>query len=202
MAGGEPEDRLESVTMPRIDDDFLNCSFYVYPDEERAREGSRAGGSGFLIHVPLAFEPWVQVYAVTNRHVIDGGCGALRLNTSAGPTDIMQTGQCDWVMHPELDDVAIAPMQMAPRHRWTSINAGCFVTQQMLLERAVGVGDEVLMIGRLSGTEGIGQNTPVARFGHLSMMPRAIDRANGLPPQESFLVECRSVSGFSGSRCS
>jgi hypothetical protein len=62
-----------------------------------------------------------------------------------------------------------------------------------------GPGEEVVMLGRFLGYDGTEENKPAARFGHLAMAPTVpIDHPWGFS-QESFLVECRSVSGYSGS---
>ena len=57
--------------VPRIYDDFLNCSFYVYKSKSDATAGERTGGSGFWTYVRFQKNPdTVQTYAVTNSHVI------------------------------------------------------------------------------------------------------------------------------------
>jgi hypothetical protein len=62
-----------------------------------------------------------------------------------------------------------------------------------------GPGEEVVMLGRFLGYDGTDENKPAARFGNLAMGPPVpIDHPWGFS-QESFLVECRSVSGYSGS---
>jgi hypothetical protein len=62
------------------------------------------------------------------------------------------------------------------------------------------VGDEVFMIGRFMARDESGLNAPIARFGHLaSSGVEIIKQDRGGFPQESFLVEVHSISGFSGS---
>jgi hypothetical protein len=62
-----------------------------------------------------------------------------------------------------------------------------------------GPGEEVVMLGRFLGHDGASENKPAARFGHLAMGPTVpIPHPWGVT-QESFLIECRSVSGYSGS---
>jgi len=62
-----------------------------------------------------------------------------------------------------------------------------------------GPGEEVVMLGRFLGYDGTDENKPAARFGHLAMAtPVPIEHPWGFT-QASFLIECRSVSGFSGS---
>ena len=62
-----------------------------------------------------------------------------------------------------------------------------------------GPGEEVVMLGRFLGYDGTDENEPAARFGHLAMAPTVpINHPLGFT-QPSFLIECRSVSGYSGS---
>ena len=62
-----------------------------------------------------------------------------------------------------------------------------------------GPGDEVVMLGRFLGYDGTDDNKPAARFGHLAMAPTVpIEHPWGFT-QSSFLIECRSLSGYSGS---
>ena len=71
----------------------------------------------------------------------------------------------------------------------------------VLLQRLdVGPGDEVFFVGRFVTHEGRTRNLPTARFGNIAMLPHEPVRnpESGID-QESFLVEARSVSGYSGS---
>jgi hypothetical protein len=62
-------------------------------------------------------------------------------------------------------------------------------------------GDEVVLYGRFITHEGLQRNKPVMRFGNISMLPdaNALVRIEADHDQLAFLVECRSLSGFSGS---
>src|SRR5262249_14449914 len=65
-----------------------------------------------------------------------------------------------------------------------------------------GIGSEVLFVGRFMGFDGQESNRPSVRFGNISICPPVvinIPRANQTHPQESFLVEARSLPGYSGS---
>jgi hypothetical protein len=63
----------------------------------------------------------------------------------------------------------------------------------------IGPGDEVFVVGRFVNVEGKQRNTPALRFGAISMLPEeAIEHSGGEEAQD-FLVEARSIAGFSGS---
>jgi hypothetical protein len=55
------------------------------------------------------------------------------------------------------------------------------------------------MAGRYVNYEGLQFDRPVVRFGNLAMLPEPIRQRERGFDQESFLVDMRSVSGFSGS---
>jgi len=188
--------------MPRIPNQFLDCSIFLYDSVKAAQDGEGFGGSGFLVHVPSKHEGWVHPYAVTNRHIIDHGFHVLRLNTVDGRTDTISTEPESWFLHPDDDDIAILPIEMeGKKFKWFSIATTHFITPDIIANYRVGPGDEAFLIGRLITVEGRQRNTPVVRFGNISMMADAsepIIREDG-QEQESFLVECRSLSGFSGS---
>jgi hypothetical protein len=64
----------------------------------------------------------------------------------------------------------------------------------------VGPGDEVYFMGRFIAHDGKQRNTPIVRFGSIAMMPREpVHQTQRAFDQESFLIEARSLSGFSGS---
>jgi hypothetical protein len=187
--------------MPRIPDAFADCTIYLYASERAAKMGENAGGSGFLVHVPTSIDPkWGRVYAVTNRHVVEDGFRTLRLNRRAGGTDVVATKPEEWFLHEDGDDVAILPMDMGEHFKWWSVGTEKFLDRESLDIYKIGYGDDVFMVGRLISHSGVQRNTPVVRFGTISLMA---DQGEPIKyrgrSQEAFLVECRSISGFSGS---
>jgi hypothetical protein len=62
----------------------------------------------------------------------------------------------------------------------------------------IGPGDDVFIIGRFINREGHQKNTPSVRFGNIAQMPgEPIIDDDGIA-QESYLVEARSIPGYSG----
>lgn len=188
--------------MPRIDDEFLDCSIYLYPSEVAARKGERAGGSGFLVGIPSDIDPpnLHHIYAVTNSHVVrEGGSSVVRINTGEGAVDILPTHDSQWIHHQDGDDVAVCPIILDSTHRFSCVPRHMLLTRELIGEYSIGPGDDVFIVGRFVGAEGQQQNTPTARFGNIAMLPREpIPHPRGIR-QESFLVDVRSISGFSGS---
>lgn len=190
-------------TMPRIPDEYLNSSIYLYPSVKDAEDGVGYGGSGFLLGVlSKVFPGRGQVYAVTNSHVIREGAPVVRLSTSQGETEIIECEMSDWRHHPNSDDVAACPIstQIKDGQVVAPFDSKYVLTEKIVDDYAIGPGDEIFMVGRFIGHDGKQRNLPSIRFGNLSMMPYEplYNPDTGLN-QESFLVETRSLSGYSGS---
>lgn len=194
--------------MPRIPDEFADCSIYFYESALDATEGSRTGGCGFLAHVPSEIHPGTgYLYFVTNKHVVDprdGNCNVIRVTRKTGGIDTIVTTFDAWFTHPGGDDIAVLPLDIPPETlaglKWWSVPSYQFITHETINAYRIGIGDEAFMIGRLVNHEGRQKNAAVARFGNIALMADAsepIRHTYGM--FEGFLVECRSLSGFSGS---
>jgi hypothetical protein len=187
--------------MPYIPENLLDCAVYLFPSVEAAQKGESVGGSGFLVGMPAAGHPgtWF-LYAVTAAHVIEGGSRVVRLNTVDGAFDVLDLS-AGWVPRAGGDDVAACPLRLNAQHRFHFIQADEFVTPQILKDFLIGPGDEVFMVGRFVGHQGTSRNAPTLRFGNVSMISVEPVWQGRFRPryQDSFLVEMRSVSGYSGS---
>ena len=191
--------------MPRTSDYFLDCVFYLYGSRQAAIENDAGtGGSGFLAAVRLEELPGVfQFYAVTAAHVVRmAQTPYLRLNKRlTSEIEIIEAPAARWTQHPDGDDVSVCPVQLSSRElRTLCIETERFVTSDIVANQDVGIGDDVFMVGRFAQHSGSDtQNIPAVRFGNISAMPiEPILREDGIK-QQSFLVECRSIPGFSGS---
>lgn len=188
--------------MPRINDQILECACYVYDSESDAHSGAKVGGAGFLVAVRFVkVSHCVQIYAVTNEHIIRGTRRpAIRLNVPSGQAEVIVPKKNEWTIHPDGDDLAIAKIKIEPFDLPVRyILPEGFLSEEILKMYDFGPGDETFMVGRFIGREGKQRNTPTVRFGNISMMPiESMRRSNG-KEQKAFLVECRSIPGFSGS---
>ena len=188
--------------LARIRDEFLDCVIYLYPDRSSAEAGEGIGGSGFLVGVQSIGLPqnfWF-LYAVTNKHVVQNGATALRLSTRDGKTDVIETDERSWVTHPSGDDLAACLVSFDPMvFKFHHVPRANFLTHEIMDSLKVGPGDEVFVVGRFISHEGKQQNRPTAQFGFIAQMPHEpIVQDDGFE-QESFLVEVRSIGGYSGS---
>lgn len=196
---------LEPI-MPRIPDYVLKSTVYLYRSEEAALKGERGGATAFLVYLKptnrdLAFWELGHFYVVTARHVIVGGATWVRLSMVDGTVDTYEVPEKSWIPHPFGDDVTAAPMMPLEEnlHDVRSVPADIFLTEEHLANGLIGPGDETFFIGRLASADGGARNQPSVRFGNLSMLPVPIlNRTTGIR-QLSFIVEARSLGGYSGS---
>jgi hypothetical protein len=197
--------------MPRIPDPFLDCVVYLYETVDDARVGTRAGGSGFAVIVP--YDPYrVWIYVVSNRHVVSR-FPVIRLNTSKGEFGELSLDTTQWIRHPDGEtDLAIASIDIRPsEYRFQGVLyiapdspdsvkswKNQLITESLILASGVGVGDDAYLVGRFVSHEGTQRNLPTARFGAIAQMPYEViqTEAGG---QQAFLVEVRSIAGYSGS---
>ena len=192
--------------MPHIPNHIVHCSFYLYASEEDANKAVRSGGSGFLIHVPSPVKDHGYMYAVTNQHVIDDGFSVLRINRKQGKAKPITTEPTDWVSHPLGDDLAVFDLSLKDDLQFWSVSTDLFITPEIIDAYRIGYGDEAFLVGRLIAHSGKQRNEPVVRFGNISLMAnpnepvtQKVWNTGSRREQEAFLVECRSISGFSGS---
>lgn len=193
----------EIQRMPRIPDDLLHCSVYLYPSIEQARTGERLGGSGFIVGIPMEEVPAMarHIYVVTNSHVVQKS-KVLRLNTVDGAVEFIDTKDMPW-KYSEDADVAILWLDLDDKKfRVMHIPTTIFLKRSDITPKGIGIGDDCIIIGRFINHEGRQQNRPSARAGIISVMP---DKMDGIQNEhmtkaiESYLVEVYSIPGYSGS---
>jgi hypothetical protein len=187
--------------MPRIKDSYLDCVIYLYASSSDAEDGLKSGGSGFLLGVPSFRLGHFYIYAVTNRHVIEKGSTVIRVNTDDKTLGVWDTVEPNWIFHPDGDDLAICLLRIKDTSKY-SIN---FVHKSSLLDLEtsrrlnIGPGDDTFLVGRFVNHEGRQTNLPTVRFGAIAQMPLEPIRQEHGFMQESFLVETKTVAGYSGS---
>ena len=116
-----------------------------------------------------------------------------------GKKHIIETDERDWIFHPDGDDLAALLVSFDPKKlRFSHISNRDLLSKHDAMTLGVGIGDDVFVVGRFINHEGRQKNSPTARFGHIGQMPNEPIRM-GRHDQECFLVEARSIGGFSGS---
>jgi hypothetical protein len=196
----------KDIGLPRINDAFLDCAAYLYRSADDAEAGKDAGGSGFLLSIPShdpkhEAEGLTLAACVTNRHVIELGAPVARLNHKDGPgTVIAEFTEAHWVFHPGGADLAITLIPLeSMKAKYRRVAYESFLTREVMADKGIGVGDEVFLVGRFINHDGGQENSPTARFGNIAQLPGNPLHGESGAAQESYLIECRSIGGFSGS---
>lgn len=202
---GTPYARRVEVGMPRISEDTLDSTFFLYRSAEDANVGASFGGTGFVLSVPSErVEDLTYFYGVTNWHVVRDGFSVIRLNTLDGATDTLEFGPEEWEFDKDGDDLAI--IQLSPdftTHMNKPIPAALIHDKKTLHDPNqfnVGLGDDVFMLGRFVEMDYGPANLPTARFGHISasLVPMH-QRGPTAGMKEGYCLDMHSRSGYSGS---
>src|SRR5258708_2168297 len=185
--------------MPVLPGIYLDCVFYVYPNRTTAKKAESAGGTGFI--VARRFGLVEQTFLVTNRHVLNSLSEPnIRANTRDGKSEVVRIPKSWWRDHPEGDDISAAQVDLpADKYQIAWVYEHAFVTPKIIADHYIGLGDQIVMLGRLSTHHGKVRNMPSARFGRISMLPSdPIENKFG-HRQETFAAEYFSIAGYSGS---
>jgi hypothetical protein len=105
----------------------------------------------------------------------------------------------EWLRHPAGDDLAIARLSITDTHKVNCLHYNVAIAQSDIRSYNIGHGDDVFIVGRFVNHEGRQQNRPTVRFGAIAQMPGEVIKFPDGTQQDSFLVEARSIAGFSGS---
>jgi hypothetical protein len=165
-----------------------------------------AGSAFFLGHAELGATTATTVYLVTARHVSDAirnlglDTVQIRLNRKQGDCGWMTVPTSAWFTHPTDPtlDVAVTKCGIPDECDPLVIPYGMCVTDQVIHENEVNLGDEVFVVGLFRHHHGTRRNIPIVRVGNLaSMGEERITTALG--DMEAVLIEARSIGGLSGS---
>jgi hypothetical protein len=101
--------------------------------------------------------------------------------------------------HPDGTDLAVYPLAVdQTTDDIQFISTKHFASKEFIEALDIGPGDEVFVVGRFINHEGRQKNLPSARFGHIAQMANEPIVYRG-QKQESFIIEARSIGGYSGS---
>jgi hypothetical protein len=185
--------------VPFVPPSLLTTSIFLYGSVRDAISGANWGGSGFLFGLPSRANPSrTHLYAVSNDHVIHS-CPVVRLVKATGEPYVLPGTDADWQSHPAGDDIAIRSLGAVPNSEFGWLWTGLILGHRDIDQEGIGPGDDCMMIGRYVNQEQRQFDRPAVRFGNLAMMPELIHNSDRSFNQESFLVDMRSHSGFSGS---
>jgi len=203
-SAGDPVGTTLCKEMPFIADQLRDSVFYLYDSEIAARDNEPYGGTGFFLSYTTEADNR-YIYAVTNRHVIEGIDGpdtVIRVNTVNGDIGTISVPKSAWLEHPFGADVSVVALSNLSQDLYFTLPEAADLLTRERLSEIIRVGEDVYMLGRFIKHPGGKKIKPTARSGIISLLPDADALINykGAPqPQEAFLIEMRSLSGFSGS---
>jgi hypothetical protein len=141
-------------------------------------------GTAFLVHVPVTEDPQEGglIYAVTAGHIIDltraAGDLILRVNKVGGGYEDLKADHERWLVSPSVD-AAVARVEYdyekSLQLEVDPIPFDKLLPDEWTSEQEVGEGDELFFATLFTLVPGRHQNLPIARFGHIALMPQQDD---------------------------
>ena len=190
----------------RVPDEVRQCVVFIgLPTKVgRGEIGIEFRGTAFFVGVPSEnIEGLDYVYLVTAKHIakrLEGKRFFIRINTMDGRSGVLMGEGTQWWYHPtdESVDVAVITFAPPPQFDYKRIQTSMFVSDEMIRDKRIGIGDEVFITGLFAQLSGSEKNLPVVRMGNISMIPsEPIPTSMG--DIETYLIEARSIGGISGS---
>jgi len=195
--------------VPRIFDRHLHSIIFIYNTKE-GRSNGKGGGTGFIYGVASEYDPKAFFpYLVTNKHVIEGATGDrvfVQVNKKDGGSEALDIDISHWTFHRDGDDLAIVPVRVLPRdiYEYDFIRDDLSIDNEFIEQYDIGAGDDVFMVGRFTAIDQFKKehrrSYPVVRFGNIALgetLPVYNEKIKRY--QDSYLVDMRSIPGFSGS---
>jgi hypothetical protein len=189
----------------RIPDAVLDCVAFVgVPcSSGRGEQAIQWVGTGFFISLPSGSGA-VWYHFVTAKHVaerVNGRDCILRVNTVDGGYAQLSGDGLRWHFHPSDPsvDAAVCDIELQSDIRYNVVPIDMFITEAVMADRDIGVGDEVFVTGLFTRRSGFERNIPVVRRGSLAAMAGERVPTKRYGAMEAHLVELRSTGGVSGS---
>jgi len=197
-----------------VGEDIKKCVGFLLVDQQDIDSHCivrRPVATAFFVIVP--HDDARFCYVVTARHVVEASrrCGPLyvRINLKAGGFEDFTTHQDHWACHPATD-IAVLRFDMPFNGLQTLdikfISLSMLLTDEAVVQRRIGVGDDLFFVSLFSKHPGEKRNQPILRFGNISLMPEEPIAVKMYPDSEdsslkidAYLVEARSWGGYSGS---
>jgi len=198
--------RLGVAPSMLVDDQFMQTVSFLCVDRQTDHGRDRVpAATAFYVSVPIG-DDLEQDYAVTARHVIDTsrtyGDLYLRMRLLGHRSQDILVPQDKWVCH-QRADVAVIPVEIPDDWAGKFIPIDMLATEEDVRSGNVGIGDEVFFVGLFSEFSGRGRDTPVARFGRVSLMhqemPLTLSPETDPTMTDAYLIETVSWGGESGS---
>lgn len=185
----------------RVPLDVKKCVVFI--GLQMADTTMRIVGTGILIYDDISAKK--LLYIVTAKHVLEGIHGKgldqvyIRVNLNDGTSKWYVTEYTDWKLNSD-KNVDVGIYQAAGDSSWDHISyqLSTSLSDALITENEIGVGDEVFVIGLFTHHHGQRRNIPIARIGNISAMKEEKIQTNQ-HLMDAYLIEARSIGGLSGS---
>ena len=190
--------------MPTIPKEFLECCIYLYPSGDKLH--NQLGGTGFLVgrRSKVDFRR-IHVYAVSNRHVVEGtsdkrAAPVIRVNHEGEATFLPTPTRSDeWALC-DTDDLAAIRIDSDGNYAGRYVETERIKDVRRPFQYRADLGDEVFLVGRYVDLAQEKKNVSTVRCGNIAMLPEMLPCPYlKSKVQLSYLLELRTVPGFSGS---
>ena len=194
----------------RISDNILQSVVFICRPKKESQEESKYPfvGTGFLaVDAENCKVGKDHLFLITAKHVakkISNGDFFIRVNNKEGSFENKQENT-RWFYHPTDNsvDVAVASCSLTPdKAEYGALPLDMFLSDEILKQGKIGIGDEVYIIGLFAHVTGTKRNQPIARVGNIAMIPSEriqVETDNFEGKIEAYLIEARSSGGLSGS---
>lgn len=194
----------------RVPDVVRECVVFIGTSEvdDCGQLTTKWRGTGFFVSVPSESNPNIAyIYLVTAQHVarhVEASGLIIRVNTKDGKAESLPVppNLVNWWYHPTdaHADVAAVPIGLSQeRFQYITVPTSMFLTEEILQEGTLGVGDEVYITGLFRNMTGTTRNLPIVRIGNVAMMPSERVPTKYYDLMNAYLIEARSLGGLSGS---
>ena len=164
-------------------------------------------GTAFFASVPIEQGPPNSgyTYLITAKHCIERArlyepSLFIRLNTKSGTTRHVEVTNANWLYRDtEGTDVAVLPFDVASDIEFAAIPLEMMATDEIISEKQINAGDDVVITGLFTKHSGRSRNVPVLRAGIISAMPGEPLIGDDGNEYKAYLIEMRSTGGLSGS---
>ncbi len=202
--------RRPETELMRIPDHAIKSVVFlcVKTTNGKNKEKFLIGGTAFFVGIPFEGEPSSTcIYLITAKHNIEEakkfGNLYLRIN-SHNEGKYVEVSLNAWDYPPDGSNADFAIAIIAPPSidfDYLYTPSELIATTQLVREKQIGIGDDIVTIGLHLSRAGTSRNLPIVRSGIIACVPHEDEPLfdkNGNPFQ-AYLAEIRSIGGLSGS---
>ena len=196
-------DNKKDINM-QIPDEIRKCVVFIAHLDKNNQKILK--GTGFFISIEALDKSINFVYLVTARHIIakiishnlalDNNIW-IRINKKMKGFDFVSVPISAFVPHPDSVDVMILPF--APdigTYDYLTLPHTMLLSQDVIDERNVSLGDDVFMTGLFIRHSGKEKNIPIIRAGNIAAMPEEPVYSNAFGDMDAYLIEFKFIRGI------